>query len=67
MSFGLYAIGFAIMLGGLVLGRASDAHAHALDRRGRDRSLRRWDFVGSEGDAPERFFAVGVLIDRARS
>jgi hypothetical protein len=57
MSFGLYAIGFAIMIGGLMYG-ALDAHAYALDCRRSNRTFGRGDSVESQGDASERFFEI---------
>jgi len=54
MSFGLYAIGFAILIGGLIYA-AHLVHmpAHWICR-GRDRTLRRWNSIGCKGDASER-------------
>jgi hypothetical protein len=54
MSFGLYAIGFANLDRRADLRRVTCAYARAMDYRGRDRTLRRWDSVGCKGDASER-------------
>ena len=35
-------------------------YTHALDCRGRGRTLRRWDSVGGKGDAPERSRGIEV-------
>jgi hypothetical protein len=60
MSFGLYAIGFAILIGGLIYA-AHLVHMPAHWIVGRDRTLRRWDSVGRKGDAPERSCGITVL------
>jgi len=60
MSFGLYAIGFAILIGGLIYPGVPGAHARALDRRWRDRALRHWNSYGCKSNASERCGRIAV-------
>jgi hypothetical protein len=58
MSFGLYAIGFAIMIGGLMYGaHLMHMPTHWIGRR-RNRTFGGGDSVWSQGDASERFFEI---------
>jgi hypothetical protein len=58
MSFGLYAIGFAIMIGGLIYGAHPHAYAYALDCRGRNRTPGYWDSVRGKSDASKRLCGI---------
>jgi hypothetical protein len=59
MSFGLSAIGLAILIGGLIYA-AHLVHAHALDCRWRNHTLRCWNSLRCKGDVPER--SCGITL-----
>jgi hypothetical protein len=63
MSFGLYSIGFAILIGGLIYGAHLNAHAGPLDCSGCGRALRRWDSDGRQERPAERSCGISPFSE----